>query len=156
MVFLTDAFPGCPSSMINIKPTSVNIVDSTFHYNTAHKSGGGLAISFDYFCCSAEVNITNVTFLNNTVSKVSYGVNGTELFKLGGNIYIDDSSGQWFNNSVRIRRCLIKGSSMSHSKGIPRIFHPHLLQFILSSSLMIILYSTLCILLQLHCSQSNH
>ena len=111
MAFQTDAFLGCPSSVVNLKPTSVNIVDSTFQYNTARKSGGGLVISlgsFEYFCCSAEVNITNVTFLNNAVSTVSYGVNGTELFTTGGNIYIDDV-GQWLYNSVRIHNCLIEG-----------------------------------------------
>ena len=41
-----------------------NIVDSTFQYNTARKSGGGLniglAVPSEYFCCSADVNITNV------------------------------------------------------------------------------------------------
>ena len=68
MVFLTDAFLGCPSTMINHKPTSVNIVDSTFQHNTARKIGGGLVISlgsesFEYSCCSTEVDITNCNFL---------------------------------------------------------------------------------------------
>ena len=118
MSFLTDAFPGCPSSMINLKPTSVNIVDSTFQHNTARKSGGGLDItlgSFEYFCCSTEVDITNVTFLNNTVSTVSYGVNEKETFTMGGNINI---AGEWLNNSVRIHNCLIEGGVAQMGGGI--------------------------------------
>ena len=121
MVFLTDAFPGCPSSMINLKPTNLNIVDSTFQYNTAYKWGGGLDMSLgssEYFCCSAEVNITNVTFFNNTASTFSYRVNGTELFTLGGNIFINDGAGQWLNNSVRIQSCLIEGGVAQMGGGI--------------------------------------
>ena len=56
MTVLTNGFLGCPSWIVNLKPTSINIVDSTFQYNTARKRGGGLAISlgsFEYFCCSA-------------------------------------------------------------------------------------------------------
>ena len=121
MTFLTGAFPGCPSSMINLKPTSVNIVDSTFRYNTAYKKGGGLAISlglFECFCCGAQVDITNVTFINNTVSTVPYEVNGAETFTTGGNICIDDSAGQWPNNSVRIQNCLIEGGLAEMGGGI--------------------------------------
>ena len=120
MAFLTGASQECPSSMINLKPTSVNIVDSTFQHNTARKKGGGLDISLGSFeyCCSTEVNITNVTFLNNTVSTVPYGVNGAELLTRGGNICIDDSAGQWFNNSVRIQNCLIEGGVAETGGGI--------------------------------------
>ena len=120
MAFLTDAFPGCPS-MINVKPTSVNIVDSTFRYNTARKMGGGLDIllgSSEHFCCSAEVNITNVTFLNNTVSTVSYGLNGAETFTAGGNIHIANNAGKWVNNSVRLQSCLIEGGVAQMGGGI--------------------------------------
>ena len=94
--------------IFNDKPEtnySINTVDSTFQYNTARKSGGGLVIllgSFDYFCCSAEVDITNVTFLNNTVSTVSYGVNETETFTTGDNICIVEIAGQRLKNSVSI------------------------------------------------------
>ena len=116
MEFVTSA-----SSMTNLKPTSVNIVDSTFRYNTAHKKGGGLVIllgSFEYFYCSAEVNITNVTFLNNTVSTVSYGVNGTENLTTGGNIYIDGIAGQMLKISVSIKNCLIEGGVAQMGGGI--------------------------------------
>ena len=121
MAFLTGAFPGCPSSMINLKPTSINIVDSTFQHNTAHKRGGGLAISldsFEYCCCRADVNITNVTFLNNKAITVSYGVNETEISTVGGNICIDDSAGQWPNNSIRIQNSLIEGGVAQMGGGI--------------------------------------
>ena len=122
MAFLTTAFPGCPSSMIGLKPNSINIVDSTFQYNTARKSGGGLDIEFsvpsEYFCSSAEVKITNVTFLNNTVSTVPYEVNGAEVLTQGGNIYILDINGHWFNNSVRIHNCLIEGGIAMSGGGI--------------------------------------
>ena len=120
MAFLTGASQECPASMINLKPTSVKIVDSTFQHNTARKKGGGLDISLGSFeyCCSAEVNITNVTFLNNTVSSVPYGVNGAELLTTGGNICIDDSAGQWLNNSVRIQSCLIEGGVAQTGGGI--------------------------------------
>ena len=115
MEFLTDA--GCPSSIKNLKPTSVNIVGSTFRYNTAHKMGGGLAIllgSSAYFCYSTEVNITNVTFLNNTVS--THEVNGAENFTAGGNICI---AGKWVNNnSVRVQSCLIEGGVAQMGGGI--------------------------------------
>ena len=96
--------------MMGLKPNSINIVDLTFQYNTARISGGGLNIGLpvpsEYFCCSADVNITNVTFLNNTVSTLPYEVNGA---KVGGNIHIENISGQWFNNTVKIHSCLIEG-----------------------------------------------
>ena len=91
----------------------VNIVNSTVQYNTAHYQGGGLVISFDssdYFCCSAKVDIKNVTFVNNKLNKFPFSNNDQELLPTeGGNIYIHDISGQWLNNSVRIHSCLIKG-----------------------------------------------
>ena len=64
MAILTATSQVCPSSVENFKPTIINIVDSTFQYNIADVRGGGLAISFDsseYFCCSAQVNITSLT-----------------------------------------------------------------------------------------------
>lgn len=86
--------------MMGLKPNNINIVDSTFQYNTARKSGGGLniglAVPSEYFCCSADVNITNVMFFNNTVSTLPYEVNEAEV---GGNICIENIIGQWFNNS---------------------------------------------------------
>ena len=122
MIFVTGAFPGCPSWMVNLKPTSINIVESTFQYNTAHKMGGRLAIalgSSDYFCCNAEVNITNVIFLNNTVPTVSfYTVGGVKHFTAGGNIYIANINGQWFNNTVRIHSCLVEGGVGMSGAGI--------------------------------------
>ena len=121
MAFLTGAFPGCPASMINLKPTSVKIVDSTIRYNTARKRGGGLYISlgsFEYSCCGAQVDITNVTFFNNKANTVSYGVNETETSTTGGNICIDDGAGQWFNNSVRIQNSLIEGGVAQMGGGI--------------------------------------
>ena len=117
--FLTTAFPGCPYSMMGLKPNSINIVDLTFQYNTARISGGGLniglAVSSEYFCCSADVNITNVTFLKNTVSTLPYEVNGA---KVGGNIHIENISRQWFNNTVKIHSCLIEGGVARVGGGI--------------------------------------
>ena len=124
MMILTDGFPGCPSWMINLKPiTSINIVDSTFQHNTARKRGGGLSISlgsFEYFCCSAEVEIRNVSFLNNTVSTLPYAADayGAANFTQGGNIYIYDINGQWFNNSVKIHSCLVEGGIAMSGGGI--------------------------------------
>ena len=121
MGILTATSQVCPSSVENLKPTIINIVDSTFQYNIADVRGGGLAISFDsseFFCCSAEVNITNVTFLNNTVS-IPVAIDRRELPIGGGNIYIqDNTAGQWINNSVRIHNCQIEGGVAVSGGGI--------------------------------------
>ena len=55
--------------MGSLKPTIVNIVNSSLQYNTGQYQGGGLVISFDssdYFYCSAKVDIKNVTFIITT------------------------------------------------------------------------------------------
>lgn len=120
MIFLVNGSDEC-SSMQNLKPAIVSIVDSTFQYNTAYYIGGGLTIlagSFQYICCSAEVHITNVTFLNNKVSSVLVSQDGKEFPAGGGNIYIDDNSGQWLNSLVRIERCRIEGGVSRSGGGI--------------------------------------
>ena len=98
----------------------MNIKGSTFQYNSAYEGGGGgLAITFDsseQFCCSADVNIEDVTFLNNTVPNLAKPVNLT--VRGGGNIMIRDSGGQWFNNTVRITNCLIEGGVALDGGGI--------------------------------------
>ena len=116
MVFKANTSEACSSSMINLKPTIITIVDSTFQYNTVRYLGGGLRISFsngfsEYSCCNTEINITNVTFLNNKVY-------GTGVLTKGGNIFIEDISGKWLNNSVRIHDCLIEGGVASSGGGI--------------------------------------
>ena len=118
MAFVTDA---CSSPMASLKAITINIADSMFQYNTAHAlGGGGLYISYgligstEYSCCSAKVTITNGTFLNNNVSTVD----GVETSTKGGNIYIEDSTGQWLNNLVRIHNCLIKGGVARSGGGI--------------------------------------
>ena len=118
MIFVTDA---CSSPMVSLKAITINIADSMFQYNTAHAlGGGGLYISYgltgstEYSCCSAIVTITNGTFLNNDVSTVD----GVEISTKGGNIYIEDSTGQWLNNSVRIHNSLIKGGVAASGGGI--------------------------------------
>ena len=121
MAFVTSA---CSSSMVTLKAITINISDSNFQYNTAYELGGGFYVSHgligssDYSCCSAEVNITNVTFLNNNVSTVPVLVGGRAISTKGGNIYIEDSIGQWLNNSVRIHNCLIKGGVAGSGGGI--------------------------------------
>ena len=105
MTIQTDTPQGCSSPLLNLKPTTINIVDSTFQQNTADHKGGGLAIDFDsseYVCCNAKVSITSITFLNNKANTVLYEVDGTEEPTRGGNILIEDSTGQWLNNSVRV------------------------------------------------------
>ena len=113
MTILTGASEACSSAVVSLKPTIVSIVDSTVQYNTAHYQGGGLVISFNssnYYCCSAKVDIKNVTFVNNKVGTFPFLNDDQELLPTeGGNIYIQDISGQWLNNSVRIHSCLIKG-----------------------------------------------
>lgn len=98
--------------MGSLKPTIVNIVNSSLQYNTGQDQGGGLVISFDssdYFYCSAKVDIKNVTFVNNKVSTFPFSNDDQELPPTeGGNIYIQHISGQWLNISVRIHSCLIK------------------------------------------------
>ena len=110
---------GTPST-VRLKPTTVNIEGSTFRFNSAHEGGGGgLAIIFDssgQFCCSAEVNIADVTFLNNTVSNLAKPVNLT--VRGGGNIWIGDRGGQWLNNTVRVTNCLIEGGVAWDGGGI--------------------------------------
>ena len=121
MAFVTSA---CSSPMVTLKAITVNIADSNFQYNTARALGGGFYISHgligssNYSCCSAEVNITNATFLNNNVSTVPVLVGGRAISTKGGNIYIEDSIGQWLNNSVRIHNCLIKGGVAGSGGGI--------------------------------------
>ena len=120
MIFLVNGSDEC-SSMQNLKPAIVSIVDSTFQYNTAYYMGGGLIIlagSFQYICCSTEVNITNVTFLNNKVSTIQVSRDGKGFPASGGNIYIDDNSGQWLNSLVRIERCQIEGGLARSGGGI--------------------------------------
>ena len=110
-------------TLVCLKRTSISIVDSTFQYNTAQGLGGGLAIWFDssawVFCCNTEVNIINVTFLNNKVSiPASYDIQNPTS---GGNIIIQDLSGV-LNNSVRIHSCLIKGG-LAVSGGGVKVIH---------------------------------
>ena len=120
MMFLVNGSDEC-SSIQNLKPAIVSTVDSTFQYNAAYYAGGGLIIlagSFQYICCSAEVHITNVTFLNNKVSSVLVSQDGKGFPAGGGNVYIDDNSGQWFNSLVRIERCRIEGGVARSGGGI--------------------------------------
>ena len=120
MIFLVNGSDEC-SSMQNLKPAIVSIVDSTFQYNTAYYMGGGftiLADSFQYICCSAEVYVTNVTFVKNKVSSVLVSRDGKGFPAGGGNIYIDDNSGQWLNSLVRIERCQIEGGVARSGGGI--------------------------------------
>ena len=116
MVFIANTSEVCSFSMVNHKPTIITIVDSTFQYNIVRYLGGGLLISFsnglsEYSCCNTEINITNVTFLNNKVY-------GADVRTRGGNIFIDDISGKWLNNSVRIHDCFIEGGVASSGGGI--------------------------------------
>ena len=118
MGFITGAFNTCISSMVSLKPTIVNIVDSTVQYNTAI-DGGGLNILFQRFCCNVEMNITNVTFFNNKADKAKVTFNGANIKTTnGGNIFIYDSAGLWFNQSVRIHNCLIEGGEAEVGGGI--------------------------------------
>ena len=120
MIFFVNGSDEC-SSMENLKPAIISIVESTFQYNTAYYTGGGLIIlagSFQYICCSTEVNITNVTFLNNKVSTIQVSRDGKGFPAGGGNIYIDDNSGEWLNNLVRIERCQIEGGLARSGGGI--------------------------------------
>ena len=122
----TNDSPSCPSSMASLTPTNIKIVDSSFQYNTARRMGGALVIIFDsskYFCCSAKVNITNVTFLNNQASTVPLLLDGEKRLTSGGNIFIeDDTAGQWLNNSVRIHSCLIEGGVAMSGGGIRLLY----------------------------------
>ena len=117
----------CVPSAVSLKPTTVNIVDSTFQYNTACYYGGGLSILFMRYCCSVKMNITNVKFSKN---KVQATLSGAKLYDVtsGGNIMIYDSAGLWFNNlddtglwfnnSVRIHNCLVEGGEAEVGGGI--------------------------------------
>ena len=122
MSITTNDSQECQSSIVSLKPTIINIVDSRFRYNTARRMGGALVVVFDssqYFCCNAEVNITNVTFLNNKVGAVPVSHDGEELITSGGNIFIQDSTtGQWLNNTVRIHSCQIEGGVAMSGGGI--------------------------------------
>ena len=119
MAFVTGALHECSSSMLNIKPTTINIVDSTFQYNAALVNGGGINIALERFCCSVKMNITNVTFFNNKVGKVQGTFNGAKISATrGGNINIYDSAGLWINNSVRIHNCRIEGGEAGAGGGI--------------------------------------
>lgn len=113
ITILTGASEACSFTVGSLKPTIVNIVNSSLQYNTGQDQGGGLVISFDssdYFYCSAKVHIKNVTFVNNKVSSYPFSNDDQKLLSTeGGNIYIQDISGQWLNNSVRIYSSLIKG-----------------------------------------------
>ena len=112
MKFITNTSEICSPLMVSHQPANIDIIDSMFQYNTASEQGGGLAIyfdSYDSFCCSALVNITNVTFLNNNVNTLQVTLDGLPMFTKGGNIFIENRSGQLLNNSVRIHSCLIKG-----------------------------------------------
>ena len=109
----------CQSSMLSLKPSNINVIESTFQYNTACNVDGGVAISFgssEYFGYSAEVNITNVTFCNNTVGIFPLSMHSPTK---GGNIFIEDNSGHWVN-SVRIHSCVIKGGVAGSGGGIYR------------------------------------
>ena len=112
MTSLTGASEACSSTVVSLKPTILIIVDSSVQYNTAHYQGGGLVNSFDssdYLCCSDKVDIKNVTFVNNKVSTFPFSNDDQELLPTeGGNIYIQDVSGQWLNNSVRIHSCQVE------------------------------------------------
>ena len=115
----------CLFPTVRDRPTTINIVDSTFRYNTAYKvGGGGLRIifqSFQHSCCSAEVNILNVTFLNNTAHIVTTIDIAKPLLTYrfgGGNIFITDDGGQWRNNTVRIENSLIEGGVAPYGGGI--------------------------------------
>lgn len=56
------------------------------------------------------MDIKNVTFVNNKVSSYPFSNDDQELLPTeDGNIYIQDISGQWLNNSIRIYSSLIKG-----------------------------------------------
>ena len=64
------------------------------------------------------MNITNVTFLNNTVS-IPVAIDRRELPIGGGNIFLqDNTAGQWINNSVRIHNCQIEGGVAVSGGGI--------------------------------------
>jgi len=87
MAFITTA---CKFSIVGYKPTTVNILGSTFQYNTAYTEGGGLVVSFNsslHSCCSAKVNIVDVAFLNNsatkTVEDTEESLEGGETIKSG-------------------------------------------------------------------------
>ena len=117
MAFVTIGSITCIYSEVSLKPTTINIVDSLFQYNTARALGGGLLIFFGLnSCCSAEVNITNVTFLNNKAGTVPVSVVGSEILTKGGNIYIENIIGH--NSSVRIHDCMIKGGVARAGGGI--------------------------------------
>jgi len=122
MTFITNTSEICsPLIMVSHQPANIDIIDSMFQYNTASELGGGLAIwfdSYDSFCCSALVNITNVTFLNNNVNTLQVSLDGLPMFTKGGNIFIENRSGQWLNNSVRIHSCLVKGGVAFSGGGI--------------------------------------
>ena len=112
------------SPTVSDKPTTVNIVDSVFQYNTAYKlGGGGLAIifqSFQHICCSTNVNIMNVTFFNNTAQYVTT-INAKPFWDDnigGGNILITDNGTLWLNNTVRIENSLIEGGVATKGGGI--------------------------------------
>ena len=87
-------------------------------------------ISSEHFCCSAEVNITNVTFLNNTVS-IPVAFDRSDLPIGGGNIFIqDDTAGKWLKNSIRIHNCQIEGGMAVSGGGILQI---HVVKHAISS-----------------------
>jgi len=115
MAFITTA---CKFPIVGYKPTTLNILGSTFQYNTAY-TGGGLVVSFNsslHSCCSAKVNIVDVAFLNNGATKM---VEDTEeSLGGGGNIRIMDIGGQWLNNTVRIENCRIQGGMAALGGGI--------------------------------------
>ena len=118
MTFLTKASVTCSSSLVRLKPTTISIVHSTFQYNTAYSLGGGLAIMFNtsqYYCCSAEVNISNVIFFNNKITTVSGRTGGPTK---GGNILISEDTVVWLKNPVRIHSCLIEGGEAEIGGGI--------------------------------------
>ena len=118
MAFLTKASVTCSSSLVRLKPTTISIVHSTFQYNTAYSSGGGLTIMFNtsqYYCCSAEVNISNVIFFNNKITTVSGRTGGPTI---GGNILITEDTVLWLKNPVRIHSCLIEGGEADMGGGI--------------------------------------
>ena len=120
MGFSAGSFKTRAPSTVSLKPTTVNIVDSTFQHNTACDYGGGLGIVFLHFCCSVKMNITNVKFSKNKIGEVQATFSGTKLNDVtsGGNILIYDNAGLWFNNSVRIHNCLIEGGEAGVGGGI--------------------------------------
>ena len=83
ITILTGASEACSFTVGSLKPTIVNIVNSSLQYNTGQDQGGGLVISFDssdYFYCSAKVHIKNVTFVNNKVSSYPFSNDDQNCF----------------------------------------------------------------------------